>query len=90
MDWDSLSNEAKSILRLIKDPDTGEYNLNSNIYIKVGEIYEEKEIKMMITQSIYDEIVAYIREDYNISAMVNCDGELFMSVKKEYKESKLV
>lgn len=27
----------------------------------LGEIYEQEEIKMMITQSIYDEIVAYIR-----------------------------
>lgn len=43
MDWDSLSNGAKSILRLIKDPDTGEYNLNSNIYIKVGSAWESGE-----------------------------------------------
>ena len=82
MKWDSLSSEAKRILSLIKDPVKGDYHLDANLYIKLGEMFEKGEVKEMITQEVFDEIVSFTRDDDKIRALGNLDGELFISIEK--------
>ena len=82
MEWDSLSSEAKRILSLIKDPVTGDYHLDANIFVQLGAMFENGEVKEMITPEVFEEIVSFTRDDDKIMALGNCDGELLISIKK--------
>lgn len=86
MEWNDLSNSAKSIIEWVENPFT---NQRETIEIKIGEVFHRKcpmfcgdtgktsDIYIVVTKELYQEILKFVTEDNEIQCEQFMDGLLF-------------
>ena len=62
--WKELSRDAKNVIEWVEDPYTGK---KKEITIKIGEVFSPmSDIKIFITEELFEEITKFIRLDENM------------------------
>ena len=86
MEWNELSNEAKSVIEWVENPFT---NKRETIEIKIGEVFHRKcpmycgnngkqpDVNIFITKELYQEVLRFVIEDDEIQCEQFMDGLLF-------------
>lgn len=86
MEWNDLSNSAKSIIEWIENPIT---NRRETIEIKIGEVFHRKcpmycgdnekypDVDIVVTKELYQEILKFVTEDNEIQREQFMNGLLF-------------
>ena len=82
MNWNELSDEAKSVIEWVENPYT---NNRMIIEIKIGEYFQPEEdtykrrvpTKILITSKIYQEIIKYVTSDKELQGTLTTDNYIF-------------
>lgn len=89
MEWNDLSNSAKSIIEWVENPFT---NQRETIEIKIGEVFHRKcpmycgdnwkHPDVIVTKELYQEILKFVTEDNEIQCEQFVDGSLLFKLKE--------
>ncbi|WP_143322938.1 hypothetical protein [Clostridium sp. HBUAS56010] len=80
MQWNELSNRAKSIIEWVEDPRTGN---RPTVEVKLDKEFifpqsiDDLPKSVMVTSELYNEVLRFVTEDDNIRCEQFLDGFLF-------------
>ena len=83
MEWNELSNEAKSVIEWVENPYT---NRRETIKIEVGGFFNPiKDVNIQITKELFNEILSWVQYDKEITYKLDDGSKLEFKLSDDSK-----